>query len=71
MIGPNLENLSDEDYVLQRAKNLLLTDPITAKAWMVTAKTLYPTHFSVQFEAYIVEKNARNVKEAAKTLSEM
>lgn len=41
-------NLSDEDYVIKRAKNSLKGDPLSAKAWMITAKTLYPNNFGVQ-----------------------
>lgn len=40
--------LIDQDYLVLRAKNALKTDPVTAKAWMITAKTLYPTNFGVQ-----------------------
>lgn len=40
--------VSDQDYLVLRAKNALKTDPVTAKAWMITAKTLYPTNFGVQ-----------------------
>ncbi|GLV38018.1 Integrator 10 [Carabus blaptoides fortunei] len=63
--------LSDQDYLVLRAKNALKTDPVTAKAWMITAKTLYPTNFAVQFEAYHIEKEAGHVKEAAKCFSEL
>ncbi|RZB38920.1 Glyco transf 22 domain containing protein [Asbolus verrucosus] len=64
-------DLSDEDYVIQRAKTALRTDPLSAKAWMITAKTLYPNNFGVQFEAYCIEKNAGHVKEAAKCFSDL
>ncbi|XP_060526875.1 integrator complex subunit 10 [Cylas formicarius] len=62
---------SDEEYVIQRAKDALKIDPYAAKAWMLTAKTLYPNNFSVQFEAYFIEKTAGNVKEAAKCFSDL
>ncbi|XP_044728934.1 integrator complex subunit 10 [Chrysoperla carnea] len=68
---PKVDSLSDEDYVIFKAKYALKTDPILAKTWMITAKTLYPNNFSVQFEAYLVEKNAKNIKDAAKSLSEI
>lgn len=64
-------DLTDEEYVIQRAKSVLQTDPVAAKAWMITAKTLYPNNFSVQFEAYKIEKNAGHVKEAAKYFSDL
>ncbi|XP_018329215.1 integrator complex subunit 10 isoform X2 [Agrilus planipennis] len=62
-------NAADEEYVVLRAKNALQTDPYAAKAWMITAKTLYPNNFTVHFEAYKMEKEAKNVKEAAKCFS--
>ncbi|KAL1505353.1 hypothetical protein ABEB36_004940 [Hypothenemus hampei] len=66
----HLEQL-DEDYVIQRAKESLKIDPYAAKAWMLTAKSLYPNNFRVQFDAYLIEKAAGNVKEAAKCFSDL
>ncbi|CAH1993576.1 unnamed protein product [Acanthoscelides obtectus] len=63
--------ISDEEYVIEKAKSILNGNPIEAKAWMLTAKTLYPNNFSVQFEAYMIEKKAGHVKEAAKCFSEL
>ncbi|XP_044756158.1 integrator complex subunit 10 [Coccinella septempunctata] len=63
--------ISDEDYVIGRAREALKTSIYEAKAWMITAKTLYPTNFTVQFEAYLIEKSVGNVKEAAKCFSEI
>ncbi|KAF5298601.1 hypothetical protein FQR65_LT09696 [Abscondita terminalis] len=63
--------LSDEEYVVERAKRALKIDPVAAKAWMITAKTLYPNNFSVQFEAYKIEKEAGHLKEAAKYFSDL
>lgn len=40
--------LSDEDYLVLRAKQAFMVDPHAAKAWMLTAKTLYPNNFAVQ-----------------------
>lgn len=62
---------SDEEYVIERAKEALKIDPFSAKAWMLTAKSLYPNNFAVQFEAYLIEKAADNVKEAAKCFSDL
>lgn len=42
------QNISDEDYLVVRAKQAFSTDPFSAKAWMITAKTLYPNNFAVQ-----------------------
>lgn len=40
--------ISDEEYVIERAKNAFKNNPAAAKAWMITAKTLYPNNFGVQ-----------------------
>lgn len=39
---------TDEEYVIQKAKEALKIDPFAAKAWMLTAKSLYPNNFWVQ-----------------------
>uniref|UniRef100_A0A8D8NCP0 Integrator complex subunit 10 n=3 Tax=Culex pipiens TaxID=7175 RepID=A0A8D8NCP0_CULPI len=62
-----MEVLSSEKYLIARAKET--SDPYTAKAWIIAAKTLFPNDFGVQFEAYEIEKNAKNFEEAAKCLS--
>ncbi|XP_057658479.1 integrator complex subunit 10 [Diorhabda carinulata] len=63
--------ISDEEYVIQRAKESFKNNPSIAKGWMLTAKIMYPNNFGVQFEAYQIEKNAGNVKEAAKCFSDL
>jgi integrator complex subunit 10 len=40
--------ISDEEYLVLRAKDALKSDPYAAKAWMLTAKTLFPNNFAVQ-----------------------
>jgi len=47
-VSADLDTVSDEDYLVLRAKNALKSDPFAAKAWMITAKTLFPNNFSVQ-----------------------
>lgn len=42
------ENISNEEYLVLRAKNALKYDPYEAKAWMLTAQTLFPHNFGVQ-----------------------
>ncbi|CAH0553252.1 unnamed protein product [Brassicogethes aeneus] len=64
-------DITDEEYVIQRAKHAFTISPLKAKAWMITAKTLYPNNFGVQFEAYFIEKNAGHVKEAARCFSDL
>ena len=48
VIGGDPRLLSDEDYLVLRAKDALKIDPFAAKAWMITAKTLFPNNFAVQ-----------------------
>lgn len=63
--------LSDEEYVIYRTKNSHKHDLATAKAWMITAKTLFPRNFAVQLEAYTTQKSANNPKEAARYFSSL
>ncbi|TMW47554.1 hypothetical protein DOY81_007380 [Sarcophaga bullata] len=60
---------SDEMYIIEKSKKLRSTDPCSAKSWIITAKTLFPNNFNVQFEAYRLEKEANNFEEAAKCFS--
>ncbi|GFS16131.1 integrator complex subunit 10 [Elysia marginata] len=63
--------LSDVDWLVMRARSFPKTDPYSAKAWLITAKSLFPQSFVIQFEFYIVEKAAKNVEEAARILQDM
>ncbi|XP_042219425.1 integrator complex subunit 10-like isoform X2 [Homarus americanus] len=64
-----LSHLTDEEYLIYRAKEQQKKDPCAAKCWMITAQALFPKNFGIQFEVYQIEKAAKNVKEAAKCLS--
>lgn len=66
---PGIE--SDEDYIIARAKEAQKHNIHSAKAWMLTAKTLFPTNFKIQFEAYLMEKQYGNVQEAAECFSSL
>ncbi|KAL8594282.1 hypothetical protein ACOMHN_000984 [Nucella lapillus] len=66
-----MEGLSDVEYLVLRARKYAKTDPYASKAWLITAKSLFPTSFVIQFESYQVEKASHNVNEAAKHLEEM
>ncbi|KAI5641490.1 integrator complex subunit 10 [Phthorimaea operculella] len=65
------EPMSDEDYIITRAKEAQKHNIHSAKAWMLTAKTLFPTNFKIQFEAYLMEKQSGNVQEAAECFSSL
>ena len=51
-IDADLNKLSDEDYLVARARQERERDPAGAKAWMITAKLMFPKNFSIQYEAY-------------------
>ncbi|XP_075992271.1 integrator complex subunit 10 [Anticarsia gemmatalis] len=63
--------LSDEDYIIEKAKDAQRYNIHSAKAWMLTAKTLFPANFKIQFEAYLMEKQSGNVQEAAECFSSL
>lgn len=57
--------------MVRQAQSLRKTDPSSAKAWILTAKTLYPNAFNVQYEAYLLERDAKNSEMAAQYFSLM
>ncbi|XP_047544640.1 integrator complex subunit 10 [Vanessa atalanta] len=61
----------DENYIISRAKEAQKSNIYSAKAWMLTAKTLFPANFKIQFEAYLMEKQSGNVQEAAECFSSL
>lgn len=62
---------SDEDYIIARAKEAQKFNIHSAKSWMLTAKTLFPNNFKIQFEAYLMEKQSGNVQEAAECFTSL
>lgn len=61
---------TEENYFIKRAKLAEESDdPYEAKAWILTAKSLSPNNFEVQFEVYKQEKAEKNYAEAAKCFS--
>uniref|UniRef100_W5K8Y5 Integrator complex subunit 10 n=1 Tax=Astyanax mexicanus TaxID=7994 RepID=W5K8Y5_ASTMX len=58
----------DCDFLVKRARELVTEDPWAAKAWLITARTLYPTDFSIQYEMYIIERNAERTSSAGRLL---
>ncbi|CAN0370659.1 unnamed protein product [Lampetra fluviatilis] len=59
------------DFVVRKAHGLAGRDPWAAKAWLLTARTIYPGDFAIQFEMYLLEKNAQRATDAARLLCEM
>lgn len=60
-----------EIYMVKQAQSVRHSDPSSAKSWILTAKTLYPNAFNVQYEAYLLERDSKNYEEAAKCFSIM
>ena len=67
--------LTNEEYLSARAKMLMSSgrDPLGARAWLTTAKMIFPNNFEIQYEAYLLEKNENqpNIKKAAKLLANL
>lgn len=38
----------DCEFLVKRARELVSEDPCAAKAWLITARTLYPADFTIQ-----------------------
>uniref|UniRef100_A0A673GDS1 Integrator complex subunit 10 n=1 Tax=Sinocyclocheilus rhinocerous TaxID=307959 RepID=A0A673GDS1_9TELE len=38
----------DCEFLVKRARELVPQDPYAAKAWLITARTLYPADFNIQ-----------------------
>lgn len=63
--------MADDEWIVDTARRCLKSNPYEAKAWLITARTLFPRNFAIQFEAYSIEKANGNKTEAAKLLEEM
>uniref|UniRef100_A0A3P9AD26 Integrator complex subunit 10 n=1 Tax=Esox lucius TaxID=8010 RepID=A0A3P9AD26_ESOLU len=61
----------DCDFLVKRARDLVSEDPCAAKAWLITARTLYPTDFNIQYEMYTIERNAEKTTSAGRLLYDM
>jgi integrator complex subunit 10 len=64
----DMSAVSDEEYLVLRAKDALKSDPYTAKAWMITAKTLFPNNFSVQVRKVYISLGQKLVKSIARLI---
>ncbi|KAK0132853.1 Integrator complex subunit 10 [Merluccius polli] len=63
--------LKDCEFLVQRARELVSEDPCAAKAWLITARTLYPADFNIQYEMYTIERNAERTASAGRLLYDM
>ncbi|XP_077524982.1 integrator complex subunit 10 [Amblyomma americanum] len=65
------ESETDEEYLISMARGCQKSDPYFTKSWMLTAKTLFPENFGIQYEAYCLAADSGNIKEASSYLEEM
>ncbi|XP_029410504.1 integrator complex subunit 10 isoform X5 [Nannospalax galili] len=61
----------DCEFLVQRARELVPQDLWAAKAWLITARSLYPADFNIQYEMYTVERNAERTSTAGRLLYDM
>ncbi|PNI34717.1 INTS10 isoform 15, partial [Pan troglodytes] len=50
---------------------LVPQDLWAAKAWLITARSLYPADFNIQYEMYTIERNAERTATAGRLLYDM
>ncbi|XP_048366585.1 integrator complex subunit 10 isoform X4 [Sphaerodactylus townsendi] len=58
----------DCEFLVQRARELVPEDLWAAKAWLITARSLYPADFNIQYEMYTIERNAERTSSAGRLL---
>ncbi|XP_070584123.1 integrator complex subunit 10 isoform X1 [Erythrolamprus reginae] len=63
--------LGDCEFLVNRARELVQGDMWAAKAWLITARSLYPADFNIQYEMYSIEKNAERTASAGRLLYDM
>ncbi|XP_016829897.1 integrator complex subunit 10 isoform X8 [Cricetulus griseus] len=61
----------DCEFLVQRARELVPQDLWAAKAWLITARSLYPADFNIQYEMYTIERNAERTSTAGRLLYDM
>ncbi|XP_028815738.1 integrator complex subunit 10 isoform X2 [Denticeps clupeoides] len=61
----------DCEFLVKRARELVSEDPWAAKAWLITARTLYPADFNIQYEMYTIERNAERTNSAGRLLYDL
>uniref|UniRef100_A0A4W5QU14 Integrator complex subunit 10 n=1 Tax=Hucho hucho TaxID=62062 RepID=A0A4W5QU14_9TELE len=71
IIRANMSAQKDCEFLVKRARDLVSEDPCAAKAWLITARTLYPTDFNIQHEMYTIERNAEKTASAGRLLYDM
>ncbi|ELU13278.1 hypothetical protein CAPTEDRAFT_165793 [Capitella teleta] len=65
------DKLSNEGWLISEARSRIKSDQYAAKSWILVARTIFPRSFMIQYEAYQMEKDSKNIKGMAKLLEEM
>ncbi|XP_050421882.1 integrator complex subunit 10 [Adelges cooleyi] len=63
--------IGDEEFMMAKAKSYLETDCFRCRSWLLTAKSMFPSNFSIHYECYEIEKNLRCVQRAARCFSSL
>ncbi|XP_077160223.1 integrator complex subunit 10 isoform X3 [Paroedura picta] len=58
----------DCEFLVKRARELVAEDVWAAKAWLITARSLYPADFNIQYEMYSMERDAERTSSAGRLL---
>ncbi|KAM4808669.1 integrator complex subunit 10 isoform 2-T2 [Rhinophrynus dorsalis] len=66
-----MAGLGDCEFLVRRARELVQEDTCAARAWLITARTLYPQDFNIQYEMYSIERNAERTTSAGRLLYDM
>lgn len=67
-----LGGLTDQEYLVARAREAAgQGQEWAAKTWMITAKSLFPDNFGIQFEAYTTVKEGGQARESAAFLQDL
>ncbi|XP_069482755.1 integrator complex subunit 10 isoform X2 [Ambystoma mexicanum] len=69
--GAGMSAQGDCEFLVRRARELVKDDVWAAKAWLITARSLYPADFNIQYEMYTIEKNAERTASAGRLLYDM
>ncbi|XP_078530492.1 integrator complex subunit 10 isoform X1 [Lissotriton helveticus] len=69
--GAGMSAQGDCEFLVRRARELVNEDVWAAKAWLITARSLYPADFNIQYEMYTIEKNAERTSSAGRLLYDM
>ncbi len=62
----DLSNACDEEYLALRGRLARESNPLEAKAWLITSNLLFPNNFKILYDAYTFERDRVNAEESAK-----